>query len=82
MKIEITKEELRGIVKETVHETLIGLGVDSSNPVEMQKDLQHLRDWRLTMAEARRKGLLTIVGIFVAGVLAFLWIGFKMSIGK
>ena len=72
--IRLTEAELKNVVKETVHETFITLGVDASDPLEMQKDFQHLREWRETSVAVKSKGLMTLVGIIVAGVAAFVWI--------
>ena len=42
----MTHDELRALVAGTVRETLVQLGVDPSDPLEMQRDFQHLRQWR------------------------------------
>lgn len=76
-KHTLSADEMRAIVKEAVHETLVQLGVDTSSPLEMQRDFQHLRDWRMAQETIRRKGYLTMMSIFVTGVLGLLWIGFK-----
>lgn len=67
----------RDVIRETVHETLTELGVDHSDPMEMQKDFQHLREWRITMDQARNKSILAIVGFLTVGIMTALWIGFK-----
>jgi hypothetical protein len=76
-EIRLTELELKDIVKATVHETLIKLGVDACNPIDMQRDFQHLRDWRMSVAAVRRKSLMTLVGVAVAGIAALIW----MSVG-
>lgn len=73
--IQLTRGELRQIVRETVQETLTSLGIQHENPLEMQRDFQYLRDWRRTTHALRAKGLLTAVGLVVAGGLAALWLG-------
>jgi hypothetical protein len=73
-------EELRALIKLTVAEALLQLGVDTSDPeqvLEFQRDLQHLRDWRISVNEVKSKGLMLVVGTVGAGVLGALWIGFK-----
>jgi hypothetical protein len=37
---------------------------------EFQKDLAYLRAWRLAMSHMQNKGLLTLVGIIMAGIVA------------
>lgn len=73
----LSKEEMQAIVREAVHQTLIQMGVDTTSPLEMQRDFQHLRDWRMAQEAIKRKGYLTMVSIFVTGITALLWIGFK-----
>ena len=75
--VVLTREELRQVVKESVHETLTTIGVDPSNPIEMQKDFQHLREWRESMKTIKNRSMLTIVGVVTTGIIAALWIGFK-----
>ena len=78
--VALSAEDLQILVKATVHETLANLGADADNPIEMQKDFQHLREWRCTMNDVRSKGILTLVGIIVAGVCTALWLGLKSSL--
>ena len=76
----LSADEMRVIVKSAVHETLTQLGVDTSSPLEMQRDFQHLRDWRMAQEVIRRKGYMTLVGVLLTGVLGLVWIGFKDAI--
>ena len=73
----LTRAEIADVVQQTVQETLISMGVDTSDPIEMQRDFQSLRDWRRTSEALRSKGLLTLVGILVAGVLGALVVGVR-----
>jgi hypothetical protein len=75
----MTEHEIRRIVAETVEQTLTRLGVDTENPLEFQKDLQHLRNWRESVATVKRQSLVTAVGIIIAGFLGLLWLGIKGS---
>lgn len=75
----MTEHELKKIVSEAVSETLLKLGIDASDPVELQKDMAHLRAWRESVATVKQQGLVTAVGILVAGVLGLLWLAFKGS---
>jgi hypothetical protein len=76
------KDQLHAAVQESVRQTLIQLGIASNDPIEMQKDMQHLRAWRQSMESVRSKSILTAVGILMTGTLAALWVGFKEIIGK
>lgn len=76
----LTEAEIEQIVRRTVRQTLTELGVEASDPVRMQRDFQWLRDWRETSESVRRKGLLTIIGILVAGTLGALWMGLQHAL--
>lgn len=43
------------------------LGVDTRDPFAMQKDFAHLRAWRESTEQVKRKGLLTLAGVIVTG---------------
>jgi hypothetical protein len=63
--------------KTAVHETLRVLGIDVSRPFEVQKDMAHLRAWRISMESMQLKGLLVAVSIAISGVAAAVWAGIK-----
>jgi hypothetical protein len=75
----MTEHEIRRIVAETVDQTLTRLGVDTQDPLEFQKDMQHLRAWRESVATVKRQSLITAVGIIVAGIIGLIWIALKGS---
>lgn len=79
--VTLTKEQLRELIKETVIDTLVKIGVDASKPIEMQKDFQHLRGVRTATEAINRKGLLALSGILVVGFCGAAWVGFKAVIG-
>lgn len=60
-----------------VEEVLTRLGIDHADPIAVQKDLAHLREWREAMEAMKNKTLLTIVGVAVAGIIAILWLGIQ-----
>lgn len=84
--ITLSRQELEELIREQsregVMQALTLMGVDTKNPLEMQRDFQHLREWRTTSESIKSKGLLTIVGILVAGGGAAFWIGLKELIGR
>jgi hypothetical protein len=81
MTDRMTKDELRELIRETVkesvEETFLRLGVATNDPIEVQKDFQHLRDWRLTSQSIKMKVLASAFGLLVTGGLAALWVGLK-----
>lgn len=75
-------EEVREIVRETVSQTLEGLGLDTSKPEELRRDFVHLRNWRETTQAVQRHGIFTAVGILVAGLAAAAWLGLQYLLGS
>lgn len=73
----MTEAEVKRIVAETVEQTLLTLGVDTEDPIELQKDLAHLRAWRESMETVRKQSLITAIGVIVAGVLGLIWLALK-----
>lgn len=53
-----------------------------ASDAEFRKDMEHVREWRLSMDSVKSKGLLTIVGIVASGLLATIWVGLKHLIEK
>lgn len=72
-KAAMTPEEIIAVVRQT----LLQMGVDSDNPLESQKDFQHLRNWRRAGEDLRSKGMLALVSIFVTGLVGLLIVGLK-----
>lgn len=77
-----THDEAKALVREAVRETFLMLGVKVDDPLEVQKDFQHLREWRYTMQSIRSKGMLTLVGIALTGLLAAAWLGIKDLVSR
>lgn len=73
----MTEAEIRRVVAETVDQTLTRLGVDTSDPLEFQRDMQHLREWRESINTVKRQSLITAIGIITAGVLGLIWLAIK-----
>lgn len=80
--IQLTDGQLKMVVKDTVTETLTMLGMEADDPLEMQRDFQHLRGSRMAVAAVRKKSIVTLVGIVLAGACATLWMGLKGSLGQ
>lgn len=79
--IILTVAEIKEVAREATRETLVVFGVDASNPLEMQRDFQTLRDWRVSMDSAKRNGAKVAISTLVAGLIAALWVGIKQAIG-
>ncbi len=70
--ITLTESELKALMASTVLDTLTRIGIESSDPLEMQKDFIHLRDWRRSTEAVKKKGLLAAVGFIVVSVLGLI----------
>ncbi|MGA8155383.1 MAG: hypothetical protein WB822_04040 [Rhodoplanes sp.] len=55
--------------KEAAQETLIGLGIDTTKPIETQRDFAHLRWWR-EIAEGVMKAAVIAMALGFGGTLA------------
>lgn len=75
--VSMNEHELKKIVAEAVAETLLKLGIDASDPVELQKDMAHLREWRESVGTIKRQGIVTAVGVLTIGILGLIWAAFK-----
>ncbi len=75
--VHLTEEQLKQLLSEAVTEAFLKLGVDATDPLEMQKDFLHLREWREATDALQKRGLMVILATLVAGGMAALWLGFK-----
>lgn len=78
----LTPDEARALIREAVRETFLMLGVKVDDPIEVQKDFQHLREWRSTTESVKAKSMLAIVGVVVSGLAAALWMGIRELLGS
>ncbi|MCH2038281.1 MAG: hypothetical protein MK137_06795 [Rickettsiales bacterium] len=68
------------IIRQAVKETMIGLGFDTDDPREMQKDLLHLRKIRKGSEELSRKAKTTMIAIAVSSGAYIFWEALKRAI--
>lgn len=73
----LVKRTAEETAKQVMQQTLLALGIDASNPIAIQADMQHLRAWRESISTVKRQGLLTAVGIIVVGLMALIWTALK-----
>ncbi len=78
----MTPQELRKLIADTVNATLMQLGIEHDDPLEMQRDFQHLRDWRKSTERIKNRTVVTAVGVVVMSVMAALWIGIKQFLAE
>lgn len=69
-RLEATAERAANKAIDSLFERI---GVDTRDPFAMQKDFAHLRAWRESTEQIKRKGILTMAGVLVTGGLAILY---------
>jgi hypothetical protein len=72
--------EIRRVVKETVHETLSGLGLNVESPHDLQADLIYLRRVREGSEEMAAKARGAGITLLVSTFLVLMWEAFKMKV--
>jgi hypothetical protein len=75
--MNLTEAQLRELIAETVRATLTSIGVEVEDPIIMQKDFAHLRSWRESTEEIKRKSFIALVTIIVAGIAGAVWASLK-----
>jgi len=75
----MTEEELKKVITDTVKDTLTNIGCQTDDPIEMQKDFAHLREWRNSTDAIKKKGLLAAVGFVIVSILG---LGLKAFLGE
>lgn len=81
MTLPLTSSEIQHIASETakaaVRETLLMMGVNTSDPgsmLKMQQDFAYLRDWREASGTIKARTITTLVGILVTGGVGAVWL--------
>ncbi len=76
----LTDEKQRQLIKDTVKETLLTLGLDVEDPIQLQRDFTHLREWRETTESLKSKGFAAVASIVGLGMLGMFLAGFKDTV--
>ncbi|MDB2415361.1 hypothetical protein N9W34_06280 [Rickettsiales bacterium] len=80
--MSLQEEDLRKIVRETVHETLIGLGMGAQEPQELQSDFIYIRKIRKGSEDIARKVRASIITVTIPTFLYLLWETIKTILVK
>jgi len=82
----ISRDEIEAIARQAgaaaVQETLRVLGVDVSQPFELQQDFAHLRRWRRTVEALPGRAMVTALTVFVTGIAGAIVIAVSNSFGR
>ncbi|QFI77046.1 hypothetical protein F8237_01690 [Bradyrhizobium betae] len=73
----IHNEAADDVMLKTVSAILTSFGIEEDDRKEFKKDLQHLRNWRLSVDQAQTITFKAIVTCIVTGMIGAIWLGFK-----
>lgn len=73
----LSKDELRTLIRETVTETMVSLGIQAQNQTEMQRDFQFMRDLRTATTNMKRKASMVAITALITSLLTAVWLGIK-----
>ena len=76
----MSKKDLHELMHDAVIEAMSTLGIDARNPMDVQRDMQFVRELRLMSEKVKQKTYLTIVALVVGSMIAALWMGIKSAI--
>jgi hypothetical protein len=65
------------VASQTVKNTLTTLGIDHENPIDVQKDMAHIRANRLGMEAYGRRIKLSIIAVLTTGLTGAIWVGVR-----
>lgn len=63
------REIVRDTVRDTVSEMFTRFGINTHEPLEVQKDFQHLNNWRKSSEAIKRQGLIVMCTVFFTGLM-------------
>lgn len=73
----LDREELRTLMHDAVVEGMSTLGIDARNPLDVQKDMQFVRELRLMSEKVKQKTYLTMAALVAAALVGAVWLGVK-----
>jgi len=76
-RVVLTKEELRQLIRETVSETFLALGVDIKEPIEVQADFLFIHTCRKNLETIKNHAFYALVFILLSSMLGAVWYGVR-----
>ena len=61
----LMKQIAQDAANQAVSRTLLTYGIDPEFPVEFQKDMAHLREWRQRMEKVQEKSLMMVITLVI-----------------
>lgn len=78
----LSKDELENVVSKGIQKAFVAFGIATDHPLEMQKDFAFLRSLRNGVEGIRSHTLRVICGTIVTGLIALIWLGYKVFAGS
>lgn len=66
----------------TINMILTTFGIEEKDRVELRKDFQHLRRFRLSYETVERAGWRAMITVVVTGICGLIWLGIQTKFGK
>jgi len=73
----IISDAIEPLLADAIAQAMIAVGVDTRAPIELQKDLAYLREWRRAMEEARSKSIIAAATVLITGTLGMIALGIR-----
>ena len=73
----MTDAEVESLVERAIVKAFRDLGFDAQDPFEIRRDLNFLREWRVTCEDVRHKGTFTLITLAITGIIGLLVLGFR-----
>lgn len=73
----IVSDAIEPLLADAIARAMIAVGVDTKAPIELQKDLAYLREWRRAMEEVRSKSIIAAATVMITGTLAMIALGIR-----
>ncbi len=73
----LSTDEITNLVSTGVKQAFTEIGIEVSDPLEMQKDFAFIRSTRKAIRSTIKTARATAVGVVVTAVLTVLWLGIR-----
>ena len=74
--------DVDAVVLRVVATTLTSFGIDHEDHQKVHADFEHLRRWRRSVEQAQSYTFKAVITIIVTGLVAAVWLGVKITLGK
>lgn len=74
--------QIQDVVRTAVEQTLITMGMDASDPLQLQADMAFIRELRETSEKVKSRGLFVLVGLLVTAFCSAIWLGIKAALNS